>query len=148
MVERGCGHIVNTASVAGLVPTPLCAAYSLTKHAVVGVSTSLRGEARSKGVKVSAICPGVIKTPLAQNSILLHLDREKALAEMPLAMGDVDRCAQTILRGVARNKEIIMVTGHARVMWWTYRFLPRFLTRLSARVFVDRARQDLAIRHE
>ncbi len=64
MIRQGSGHIVNTASVAGLVPSPGFAAYSASKHAVVGLSTSLRAEAAGYGVKVSAVCPGFVRTPI------------------------------------------------------------------------------------
>ena len=58
MIEQGWGHIVNTASGTGLVSLPFVAAYSATKHAVVGLSTALRPEAARYGVRVSVLCPG------------------------------------------------------------------------------------------
>src|SRR5262249_46172547 len=63
MLRQGFGHIVNTASMAGLIPAPLVVGYCATKHAVVGLSTSLRIEAAAAGVRVSVLCPGVIRTP-------------------------------------------------------------------------------------
>jgi len=63
MVRQGSGHIVNTASMAGLSTAPLTTSYSATKHAVVGLSKGLRAEAADLGVKVSVLCPGVIRTP-------------------------------------------------------------------------------------
>src|SRR5664280_2465562 len=64
MIEQGRGHIVNTASLSGLVPSPLLVPYSTTKHAVVGLSIGRRVEAADHGVRVSVVCPGVIETPL------------------------------------------------------------------------------------
>ena len=64
MVRQGGGHIVNTASLAGLGPAPLLAPYAMTKHAVVGLSSSLRIEAKRYGVRVSVLCPAAIETPL------------------------------------------------------------------------------------
>ena len=64
MMEQGFGHIVNTASMAGLMPGPGNVAYTTTKHAVVGLSKSLRAEAAHRGVRVSVLCPGVIRTPI------------------------------------------------------------------------------------
>jgi NAD(P)-dependent dehydrogenase (short-subunit alcohol dehydrogenase family) len=64
MMSRGRGHIVNTASVAGLLPPPEAVSYTATKHAVVGLSRALRIEASRYGVRVSALCPGVIRTPI------------------------------------------------------------------------------------
>ena len=57
MREQGFGHIVNIASAAGLIPAAAEGAYAATKHAVVGLSSSLRIEAESFGVKVSVVCP-------------------------------------------------------------------------------------------
>ena len=62
MVRQGHGHIVNTASTAGLAPAVLVAAYSATKHAVVGLTGALRPEAAQHGVRVSALCPGAVDT--------------------------------------------------------------------------------------
>jgi NAD(P)-dependent dehydrogenase (short-subunit alcohol dehydrogenase family) len=62
MVRQGFGHIVNTASLAGLIPLPMVAAYCATKHAVVGLSASLRAEAAALGIKVSVVCPGFVET--------------------------------------------------------------------------------------
>ena len=64
MIGQHFGHIVNTASMAGLVTTAGQASYSATKHAVVAISKSLRVEAERHGVQVSVLCPGVIRTPI------------------------------------------------------------------------------------
>ena len=64
MLQQGFGHIVNTASMAGLVTSALMTSYAATKHAVVGLSKTLRVEAADLGVRVSVLCPGVIRTPL------------------------------------------------------------------------------------
>ncbi|MEA2644982.1 MAG: hypothetical protein QOE92_65 [Chloroflexota bacterium] len=61
MIQRGSGHIVNIASVAGLAPTPFGTTYSATKHAIVGFSESLRWELDGTGVSTSVVCPGFIR---------------------------------------------------------------------------------------
>ena len=70
MVRQGFGHIVNTASAAGLMPLPLRLPYSAMKHAVVGLSKSLRIEAATKGVRVSVLCPWFIRTPILTSSAM------------------------------------------------------------------------------
>jgi NAD(P)-dependent dehydrogenase (short-subunit alcohol dehydrogenase family) len=62
--ERGSGHIVNIASVMGTLASPNAATYCAAKYAVVGFSAALRQEWRGNGVKVSAICPGFVRTDL------------------------------------------------------------------------------------
>jgi short-subunit dehydrogenase len=81
MIVQGFGHIVNTASMAGLMPSPLAVAYAAAKNAVVGLSQSLRVEAARMGVRVSVLCPGVIRTPILQGGkygkILMDVPAEK-----------------------------------------------------------------------
>ena len=64
LLAQGEGHVVNTASVGGLVPVPYSAPYAAAKHAVVGLSGSLRGElaAMDTSVRVSVLCPGAMAT--------------------------------------------------------------------------------------
>lgn len=67
MVDRDEGTIVNTASVAGLLPLPFGTPYSASKHAVVGISLSIRQELEMLGsrVRVSVLCPGWVRTNVA-----------------------------------------------------------------------------------
>lgn len=62
--RRGSGHIVNIASVMGTLASPNAATYCASKYAVVGFSEALRQEWRGSGVKISAICPGFVRTEL------------------------------------------------------------------------------------
>ncbi|WP_329413295.1 SDR family oxidoreductase [Nocardia vinacea] len=64
MIGRGHGHVVNVASLAGKMPTPAAAVYSGTKHAVVGLSASVRDEVAEYGVSVSTILPSLVRTEL------------------------------------------------------------------------------------
>jgi len=128
MLAQGFGHIVNTASAAGLGPVPGFTAYAMTKHAVVGLSTSLRGEARRRGVRVSVVCPGMINTPLVQTMTLLNVDRAAALQQVRLL--PAERCAASVLRGVAKNQAIIVVTPFAWITWRLYRLAPALVIRL------------------
>lgn len=82
MREQGFGHIVNTASMAGLGPAPLLTPYALTKHAVVGLSASLRVEAAPFGVRVSVLCPGVIETPILRCETSLGVRRHLVAARL------------------------------------------------------------------
>jgi len=71
MARRGSGHVMATASGAGLVATPALAPYVSSKHAVVGLMETVRHElARvAPGVRASVICPGNVRTPIAANSL-------------------------------------------------------------------------------
>ena len=69
LVEQGEGHVVNTASLAGLKAAPFMAAYNATKHAVVAISESLAHECAmtAPGVGVSVLCPAFIRTRIAES---------------------------------------------------------------------------------
>lgn len=137
MVKQGFGHIINTASLAALVPWPGTAAYAATKHGVLGFSTSLRAEAADLGVRVSVVCPGFIDTDIYQKATYINIDREKILKNLPpwIRMS-IQKCARIILKGVVRNQAIIVVGWNARLIWNCYRLTPSLYirgTRIMAR---------------
>lgn len=70
LVERNEGHLVNTASVAGLLPFPFASPYAATKHAVVGLSLTIQQELAMKGsnVQISVLCPGWVRTRIADST--------------------------------------------------------------------------------
>ena len=129
MIQQGFGHIVNTASLGGLIPEPMATAYAATKHAVVGLSTSLRAEAAELGIKVSVVCPGFVQTRVHDAATYIGIKREDAISEMSssMKMMDATDCARVILRGVERNKAIIADTALTRLLWWLYRLNPAVL---------------------
>jgi NAD(P)-dependent dehydrogenase (short-subunit alcohol dehydrogenase family) len=67
LAQGGEAHIVNTASIAGVVPSAVSALYSTTKYAVVGLSETMSQELTDTGIGVSVLCPGAVKTNIAQS---------------------------------------------------------------------------------
>jgi NAD(P)-dependent dehydrogenase (short-subunit alcohol dehydrogenase family) len=140
MVERGRGHIVNTASLSGLVPSPLLVPYSTTKHAVVGLSIGLRVEAAAAGVRVSVLCPGVIETPLLDagnpDDLPVVDSMPDVRAMLTALMGKpypAESLAADTLDAVALNRPIIVAPGRARAIWAAYRAWPSLLIDQSPR---------------
>jgi NADP-dependent 3-hydroxy acid dehydrogenase YdfG len=136
MIRQGRGHIVNTASLAGLIPAPLITPYAATKHAVVGLSTSLRAEAATKGVRVTVVCPGVIETPILDKMnppdlppVASFPDGRKMLTRAIGAPYPADSLAADVLAGVGRNQALVVTPRHARRAWGTYRIAPELLVR-------------------
>ena len=123
MVRQGSGHIINTSSMAGLTPMPLNAPYSAAKHAVVGLSTTLRHEARALGVNVSVVCPSGVLTPMLKSTKCVGISSE-FFDRFPVRLLDPDSAARAILRGVERNHEFILFPFHAHVLWRLYRLYP------------------------
>jgi NAD(P)-dependent dehydrogenase (short-subunit alcohol dehydrogenase family) len=123
MVKQGCGHIVNTASMAGLVPLPATGPYTASKFGVVGLTEVLRMEGRKYGVKVSVVCPGVIKTPIYSNIKVAGLERGESTQLTPFG-STPQKCARVILRGVEKNRGIIRVSALTHVLAAEYRVCP------------------------
>lgn len=142
MIRRGAGHIVNTASGAGLGPRPGQTPYAAAKHAVVGLSTSLRAEAAAHGVRVTAACPGYVATAVMRSARFVGVDRDKLAARIPIRPMSAARCAQLMLRGAARNQAILAISAYVKLDWWIYRLSPA----LSVWLAQWRARQFRASR--
>src|SRR5215469_10489173 len=140
MCDQGRGHIVNTASLAGLITAPLLTPYAATKHAVVGLSISLRAEAAAHGVRVSAVCPGVVDTPLLDTvgpddlpaTILSGQVREFFRHVQPRFYA-ADQLAQDIIRGIDRNAALVIAPASARVAYYLWRYAPGVVYRMNAR---------------
>ena len=133
MVEQGHGQIVNTASGAGLVAPPYVVAYAATKHAVVGLSMGLRPEAARHGVRVSALCPGSVETPIldrppdadlpsADTPPVTARDYARVLGFTPMP---VELLAHRAVRAMARDRALIVEPHAARMLWRLHRASPR-----------------------
>jgi NADP-dependent 3-hydroxy acid dehydrogenase YdfG len=125
MVRQGFGHVVNTASMAAFVAAPLAAPYGATKAAVVALSRALRLEGKAHGVRVSVLCPGVIRTPILEDGgrhgILRDFlpPEEQRVLWQRLRPMDADVFAGKALDAVARNRGVIVIPA-----WWrAIRFL-------------------------
>lgn len=137
MVKQASGHIVNTASLAGLIASPGMAPYSMTKHAVVGLSMALRNEAADFGVRVSAVCPGFVQTGIYEAGTVVNVSKEKMMENIPFRPIEADRAAEIILRGVGRNKAIIIFPFYARLFWWLSRIHPGLLAPVVRKTMKD-----------
>jgi NAD(P)-dependent dehydrogenase (short-subunit alcohol dehydrogenase family) len=136
MQRQGSGHIINTASMAGLLPIAGAGSYTATKHAVVGLSKVLRVEAKRHGVRVSVLCPGAIRTPILVGGkfgghvgeYLKPEDAEKFWKWMrPM---NVDTFAQHVLRDVEKNEAYIIVPRRWKAAWALERMAPRLSQRV------------------
>ena len=87
LLAQGEGHIVNTASMGGLISGPPEGLYCTTKFAVVGLSESLLMEVADKGVGVSVLCPGLVKSNLIKKSAALHPDGDHGQPAPDVAQG-------------------------------------------------------------
>lgn len=139
MLSRRSGHIVNTASISGLVPFPGQALYNTTKYAVVGLSETLRHELRNDGVRVTVACPG----PVASGIWGVPILGMKGEARPPAGAVPAAEAADCILTGVARGDGIVAFPTLHRWLWRWQRWLPAGFDRWMAK---RQARQAAAPR--
>jgi len=99
MREQGSGAIVNCSSLGGLVGLPGRAAYHASKHGVIGLTRSAALEYAPRGVRINAICPGTIKTPMVDDMITKgELDLEEATRNQPIGrLGQAEEIAASVL---------------------------------------------------
>nr|WP_315479506.1 SDR family oxidoreductase [uncultured Rhodoferax sp.] len=99
MLAQGGGSIVNTASVAGLIGAPKMSAYSASKHAVIGLTKSAAVEYGRKGIRVNAVCPGVIRTQMFDRAVAADPKVGPAVASAhPIGrIGEADEVAAAVL---------------------------------------------------
>ena len=96
LAAAGGGAIVNTASVAGLVGLPSSSAYAASKHGVVGLTRTAAGDHAEENIRVNAVCPGYIETPMTEDTMRRRGDR--VLARVPMArMGRPEEIARSLL---------------------------------------------------
>ena len=144
MVERGAGgHVVNVSSMAGYFASPSLAAYSATKFAVLGLSEALREELRPHGIGVTAICPGMINTPITRNApargaLADPASRERVVALYARRNYGPERVAGKILRAVEHDRTVAPVAVEAWIAYALKRVSPR-LAGWAARRLSDAA---------
>jgi len=137
MVQRGRGgHVVNLSSAAGFFANPALAAYTTTKFAVLGLSEALRIELRPHGIGVTAVCPGLINTPITRTSRLRGSSADEEKHQQVVRLYErrnygPDRVAKRILRAVSRDSPVMPVTAEAWVLYVVSRASPPLARRLA-----------------
>ncbi|MCT7657239.1 SDR family NAD(P)-dependent oxidoreductase [Mycobacterium deserti] len=149
MLRQGHGHIVNTASMAGLTAAGQITSYVTTKHAVVGLSLALRSEAGPRGVGVLVVCPAAVETPiLDKGAVGGFVGRDYFLQNQGGKPYDADRLARDVLRAIEKNKAILVKPPLARAQWLFARLTPTLMNRLSMRFIESQRAKQSRVRTE
>ena len=123
--KQGHGHIVNIASLAGLVHSPNMAAYNCAKAAVVALSETLLFELKSSGTAVSVVCPSFFRTNLCANSrTTTKEERESLNFLVGRAKNSAESIATEVVDGVARKKFLILTDAEGKLAKFMKRVLP------------------------
>jgi NAD(P)-dependent dehydrogenase (short-subunit alcohol dehydrogenase family) len=148
MVERGQGgHVVNISSMAGYTALGLLSAYNATKFAVRGLSEATRGELAMHDIGVTAICPGIINTPIVHNMRVYSGNeddsRQQAVQAFSRRNYPPEKLAEGILAAIRKNKAVAPITLEARLFWKLTRWVPGLVHWINRKA-TERAIRDAA----
>lgn len=142
-MQRRAGRIVNMASLSAFTPVPAAAAYASSKHAVLGLTTSLRAEAAAHGVRVHAVCPGFVETPLLHDEAPGSdgLSFASVARALRLPATTTDRVVADVMRGLDRNTGVIVTPATARATRALTAIAPDAIGERITRRLADRLRR-------
>ncbi len=137
MRRRRCGRIINIASIGGLIAVPHLAPYAASKFALVGYSDAIRAELAKDGIRVTTVCPGLMRTGSAVNALMKGRHEAEfawfgALSSLPLISIDAKRAARKILSAGRRGVPHLTITPQARLAAVFDRLMPNTMGRLMA----------------
>lgn len=127
MLERGRGHVVNVASGLGFTPVANMPGYCTTKAAVLMLSSCLRADWAADGVGVTAVCPGVIDTPIVGRARFVgdDVDDARKQADMVFRKGHrPELVATAIVKAIEGNRPIALAGAESKAAWWIHRLAP------------------------
>lgn len=139
MVERNKGgHVINTASAAAFLAAPDMPIYAASKYAVQGFTEALRADMARHRIGVTAVCPGIINTPIVARAIMEgaladNQRQEKAVAFYQKRNYTPEKVAAVILKAVKRNVGVQPISPEAWGMYMAKRVAPGVVQRLSQR---------------
>jgi short-subunit dehydrogenase len=126
MIERRTGHICNISSVAGLSPVPHNAVYSASKHAVVGLSRSLRWELAEHGIEVSVVCPGFV-----DGGMFAEWGRPAPKATPAVSS---EKVSESVVGAILGNKgEVVVSKGLTKIADVTFAMMPEFAGKIAGK---------------
>ncbi len=126
LLVRSDAHILNVSSIAGLVASSRLAAYHVTKFGLVGFSEALRAEYGPRGLGVTVLCPGLVRTKIYESA--MNNRPERPMPTPPAWICASPECvAKRAIRAIRRNQGLVLVTPMAHFLWGLKRFSPALL---------------------
>jgi short-subunit dehydrogenase len=130
LLARPEGHVLNMCSLAGLAAGGRFAAYHVSKFGLVGFSEALRAEYGRRGLGVTALCPGPVRTNLYSSAI--SGKKNKPVPTPPAWLCTTEeKVALAAVRALRRNRRMVLLTPLAHVVWNTKKFAPWLLDWMS-----------------
>ena len=136
MLEARGGRFVVVTSLVGKIGTPLRSAYAASKHALHGFFDSLRAELHGRGIRVTLVCPGFVKTELPLAALTGDGTPQGTMDRAQRQGYPADRCAAKIVRDIEGDREEVLIGGKEKYAVYLKRFLPGLFSWLIRRVRV------------
>lgn len=134
MTERGGGHIAVTTSIAGRFGFPLRCGYSSSKFALYGFFETLQAEYWDRGIRVTLVCPGRVRTNISFYALDKGGRRHGEMDPGQAGGMSPEKAADIIVRAVARGRREVLVGRKELLMVWIKRFFPGLCARLARRI--------------
>jgi 3-oxoacyl-[acyl-carrier protein] reductase len=124
LIAQPEAHVVNLCSIFGLTSMPQLAAYQTSKFGLVGYSLALDAEYGRRGFGVTAVCPGIVRTPMiARMDVVMAQSQVKIPSWIGLTAETV---ARRIVRAIETDAGLIVIAPTAHLLWWITRLAPGF----------------------
>lgn len=139
MRGQGGGHIINIASIGGLVAVPHLSPYSASKHALVGLSDGVRAEVAKDGIHVTTVCPGLMRTGSHYNALFkgrqqAELGMFALVGATPLSSISAERAARQILDAGRTRQPHLTISVQARTLALLNHVFPNLTGQIMALV--------------
>lgn len=136
MIENGFGHIVPISSLVGKFGSPYRSGYAASKHALHGYYDSLRAEMWKKGILVTIVTPGFVKTNVSINALTEKGDASKIMDAGQENGMSTEACGRQIIKAILREKEEVRIGGKETMSILVKRILPGLFSRIIRKVNV------------
>ncbi|HNX43284.1 MAG TPA: SDR family oxidoreductase [Bacteroidales bacterium] len=134
MVKNGYGHIIAISSITGIFGFPLRSGYAAAKHALHGFYETLWAELHDKGINVTVVRPGRIRTNISLGAVT-GTGKVYGIMDHGQDTGiSAETCAHKILKAVERKKILVNIVGRERLMIFFKKFVPCIFYRLVSKV--------------
>ncbi len=137
MMQRRSGHIVNIASIAGLMPITPCATYGAAKHGLVGISETLRFELHDFDVKVHLVCPGRVKTSFFDHQTFQKRPRRPETEKTV----PIEKVSQAIIDAVEKDRFLTVIPKTLGWSVWVRNLYPALFDAWLGKLLTTRTRE-------
>lgn len=135
-VSRNKGQFVVISSVTGKYGTPFRSGYAASKHALHGFYDAVRAEYWKNNVKVTMVCPGVVRTDISYSALKGDGSKNNKMDDLQARGMPVEKCAARIVAAMEAEKEEVYIGGKEIILIYIKRFIPSLFSKIIRKVVV------------